>query len=102
MTRPLRVRLLACVLALAAGTIVAGQAPSDISSHVVFSSDRGLVHASSIVETPSDGLYVAWYENGDPSGTGPFEGQDLDKREDVRVAGSRLAPGATTWSAPWC
>lgn len=100
MTRPLRVRLLACVLALAAGTTVAGQAPSDISSQVVFSSDRGHVHASSIVETPSGGLYVAWYENGDPSGTGPFEGQDLDKREDVRVAGSRLAPGATTWSAP--
>lgn len=100
MTSPLRVRLLACVLALAAGTTVAGQAPSDISSQVVFSSDRGHVHASSIVETPSGGLYVAWYENGDPSGTGPFEGQDLDKREDVRVAGSRLAPGATTWSAP--
>jgi len=102
-----RALLLAGALVVAAGTMVAGRgqtgvhdAAAGLTSDVVFSSDRGHVHASSIVETPSGGLYVAWYENGDPTNTGPFEGQDLDKREDVRVAGARRAAGATAWSEP--
>ncbi|HTU99315.1 MAG TPA: exo-alpha-sialidase [Luteitalea sp.] len=77
--------------------------PADeaIRSERVFTEDRGHVHASSIVETPSGGLLVAWYENGEPRGQGPFEGQDLDKRQDVRISGSRLAQGGMNWSQPY-
>jgi predicted neuraminidase len=95
-TRP---AALVALLVLASG---AG-APADeaVTSERVFTDDRGHVHASSIVETPSGALLVAWYENGEPHGAGPFEGQDLDKRQDVRIAASRLAAGATAWSRPF-
>src|SRR5690606_23994129 len=101
MTASRRTVLLAGSIVLAAGAGVTAApraaapaaAASDLDSEVVFTADRGHVHASSIVETPSGGLYTAWYENGDPSNTGPFEGQDLDKREDVRIAGARRASG---------
>lgn len=71
-----------------------------VQSEVIFRASRGHVHASTLVETPSGGLYAAWYENGDPDGSGPFEGRDLDKREDVRIAGARRAPGASGWGEP--
>jgi predicted neuraminidase len=106
MTPAGRVLLLAAALVLAAGAIVAGQgqgqsgAASGLEADVVFTSDRGHVHASSIVETPSGALYVAWYENADPAEDGPFEGRDRDKREDVRIAGARRAAGARSWSEP--
>src|SRR5690606_12563253 len=75
--------LVACVAAigLTAWLPTMAQSPVDFTSDVVFTGDRGHVHASSIVETPSGALLAVWYENGDPTGAGPFEGQDLDKRE---------------------
>jgi predicted neuraminidase len=71
------------------------------TSGVIFTGNRGHVHASSIVETPSGALLAAWYENADPDGAGPFEGQDRDKREDVRISGARRAPGREAWSTPY-
>ena len=92
----------AVVLALLTGATVTGSTAQDgLRSASVFTGDRGHVHASSIVETPSGALMVAWYENGQPKGVGPFEGQDLDKRKDVRISGARLAPGGTAWSTPF-
>ena len=44
---------------------------------------------------------MAWYENGSPDGPGPFEGQDMDKRQDVRISGARRAPGSAQWSRPF-
>ena len=76
-------------------------AAEDFTTAAVFTDSRGHVHASSIVETPTGALLVAWYENGDPQGTGPFEGQDLDKRQDVRISGARRAAGSHTWSRPF-
>jgi hypothetical protein len=90
----------AVTMSLAAWRPAGAQSAADFTSEVVFTGDRGHVHASSIVETASGALIAVWYENGDPAGSGPFEGQDLDKREDVRVSGARKAPGAATWSAP--
>lgn len=93
--------VLLCSLATALAPVAVGRTDEDVESSVVFADDRGHVHASSIVETPSGALYTAWYENGDPHGSGPFEGQDLDKREDVRIAGARKAAGAESWSQPF-
>ena len=86
---------------LAVALVQSGTAQDAFRSESVFTGDRGHVHASSIVETPSGSLLVAWYENGDPQGPGPFEGQDMDKRQDVRISAARRAPGATTWSRPY-
>lgn len=94
-------RRAALVAVLAAGWIAAGTAQDAFLSRQVFEGGRGHVHASSVVEAPSGALIVAWYENGAPDGRGPFEGQDLDKRQDVRISGARLAPGAAAWSAPY-
>ena len=95
-------RAMAGWLPVAALTALLGAAPPDqLTSELIFPGERGHVHASSIVETPSGGLLVAWYENSDPSNTGPFEGQDLDKRDDVRISGARRAAGATAWSTPY-
>ena len=96
MTRP---AALVALLVLVSRT--AAPAQDALTSEHVFTDDRGHVHASSIVETPSGALLVAWYENGDPHGNGPFEGQDADKRQDVRIGASRRAPGATTWGRPF-
>lgn len=85
---------------LAAGLVQAGAADDAFRSESVFTGNRGHVHASSVVETPSGSLIVAWYENGDPQGTGPFEGQDMDKRQDVRISASRRSAGGA-WSAPF-
>ena len=89
--------LAALLLAAWSGT----QAAEDFTDTRVFTEARGHVHASSIVETPSDALLVAWYENGDPHGTGPFEGQDTDKRQDVRISASRRGPDGQSWSRPF-
>lgn len=93
--------VVAAVAATALATALSGQTPSDYTTEVLFTGNRGHVHASSIVETPSGALLAAWYENGDPQGTGPFEGQDLDKREDVRVSGARKPAGSGRWSDPF-
>ncbi|WP_291986587.1 exo-alpha-sialidase [Luteitalea sp.] len=94
-------RGLLSVGALLVGAWAGMDAAGDLTSEALFVEARGQVHASSIVETPRGALLVAWYENGDPTGTGPFEGQDLDKRQDVRISGARRAPGATQWSRPF-
>lgn len=88
-------------LALASGVWAAVDAADDFVSVAVFTDARGHVHASSIVETPSGALLVAWYENGDPTGTGPFEGQDMDKRQDVRISAARRATASSSWSRPF-
>ena len=93
-------RRLAFGLLLAATVALRGAAQEALVSERIFTGDRGHVHASSIVEAPSGALIVAWYENGDPHGAGPFEGQDMDKRQDVRISASRRAAGGT-WSAPF-
>lgn len=93
-------RRAALALCMAAVLVSTGTAQDAFVSAPVFSGDRGHVHASSIVETPSGALMVAWYENGDPHGAGPFEGQDLDKRQDVRISAARRPPGGA-WSAPF-
>ena len=96
-----RLRVLAPLGALIVGAWVGVDAADDFTTEAIFTDARGHVHASSIVETPAGALLAAWYENGDPTGTGPFEGQDMDKRQDVRISGARRAPGATRWSRPY-
>jgi predicted neuraminidase len=66
----------------------------------IFTGDRGHVHASSIVETPSGGLLAVWYENGEPSDTHYFQGGDEDKRDDVRIGAARRPRGGT-WQEPF-
>lgn len=95
-----RRRALAVGFGLTAMLVASGAAQEAFVSTPVFTGDRGHVHASSIVETPSGSLFVAWYENGEPQGTGPFEGQDMDKRQDVRISASRRVPGGA-WSTPF-
>lgn len=94
-------RAAVAVFALVAGAWAAVGASDDFVSAPVFADARGHVHASSIVETPSGALLVAWYENGDPTGSGPFEGQDLDKRQDVRISAARRPAASTRWSDPF-
>jgi predicted neuraminidase len=67
----------------------------------IFTGDRGHVHASSVVETPSGSLLAVWYENGPPNDAYYFRGGDEDKSDDVRIAGARLRQGGTAWDAPF-
>ncbi|WP_110173266.1 hypothetical protein [Luteitalea pratensis] len=97
MRRRVLLPLAALIICAWAGT----DAAEDFTTAAIFTDARGHVHASSIVETPAGALLVAWYENGSPDGPGPFEGQDMDKRQDVRISGARRAPGAAQWSRPF-
>ena len=97
MPRRALLALAALVLGASAGT----GAAEHFTTAAIFTDGRGHVHASSIVETPTGALLVAWYENGDPDGRGPFEGQDMDKRQDVRITGARRAAGASQWGRPF-
>ena len=67
----------------------------------LFAGDRGHVHASSVIETPGGQLLAVWYENGTPRPQTFFRGGDEDKRDDVRIAGARLAHGSTAWGDPF-
>lgn len=67
----------------------------------IFTGDRGHVHASSVVETPSGSLLAVWYENGPPNDAYYFRGGDEDKSDDVRIAGARLRQGGMAWDAPF-
>ena len=67
----------------------------------IFSGHREHVHASSVIETPQRHLLAVWYENGEPRPDTFFQGTDSDKRDDVRIAGARLARGEREWSAPF-
>ena len=97
----MRARASGSIGALVLGAWAVAGAAEDFASGPVFTGPRGHVHASSIVETPSGALLVAWYENGDPAGAGPFEGQDMDKRQDVRISAARRAGSASRWSRPF-
>lgn len=97
MPRRVLLSLAALVLCAWAGT----DAAEDFTTAAIFTDARGHVHASSIVETPAGALLAAWYENGTPDGPGPFEGQDMDKRQDVRISGARRAAGSAQWSRPF-
>ena len=85
----MRRRVLLPLAALILGAWAGTDAAEDFTTEAIFTDARGHVHASSIVETPAGALLVAWYENGSPDGPGPFEGQDMDKRQDVRISGAR-------------
>jgi predicted neuraminidase len=68
---------------------------------MIFSGDRGHVHASSIVETPNGSMLAVWYENGPKNPAYYFQGGDEDKSDDVRIAGARLPPNGAAWDAPF-
>jgi predicted neuraminidase len=97
----MRARVSGSIAALVLGVWAVVGAAEDFTTGSVFTEARGHVHASSIVETPSGALLVAWYENGDPAGPGPFEGQDMDKRQDVRISAARRAGASDRWSRPF-
>jgi predicted neuraminidase len=97
----MRARVGGAIASLVMGALVVVGAVDEFTTAPVFTTPRGHVHASSIVETPSGALIVAWYENGDPTGTGPFEGQDMDKRQDVRISAARRPAASTRWSPPF-
>jgi predicted neuraminidase len=67
----------------------------------IFTTDRGHVHASSVVETPKGSLLAVWYENGPQNDSYYFRGGDEDKSDDVRIAAARLPGGADAWNAPF-
>jgi len=67
----------------------------------VFTTDRGHVHASSVVETPNGALLAVWYENGPKNDGYYFRGGDEDKSDDVRIAGARLPTGSAAWEPPF-
>jgi predicted neuraminidase len=58
------------------------------------------VHASAIVQCPNGDLRACWYENGPALPSPPYLAGDRDKSDDVRIGGSRLAMGASTWDPP--
>lgn len=97
----MRARVSGAVASLVMGALAGLGAAEEFTTAPVFTDPRGHVHASSLVETPSGALLVAWYENGDPSGQGPFEGQDMDKRQDVRISAARRAAASDRWSRPF-
>ncbi|MGH9373122.1 MAG: exo-alpha-sialidase, partial [Vicinamibacterales bacterium] len=68
---------------------------------MIFSGDRGHVHASSVVETPNGSLLAVWYENGPKNASYYFQGGDEDKSDDVRIAGARLTAGGSDWRTPF-
>jgi predicted neuraminidase len=77
------------------------RANASLHERFIFQSDRGHVHASSIVETPGGSLLAVWYENGPANPAYYFRGGDEDKSDDVRIAGARLKNGAAQWGEPF-
>ncbi len=88
------------VAALAASVPAASTSPL-YRERLIFSGDRGHVHASSVVETPNGSLLAVWYENGPKNPAYYFQGGDEDKSDDVRIAGARLSRGGAAWDAPF-
>jgi predicted neuraminidase len=74
-------------------------------SRLIFDADadpsHGHVHASAIVECPNGDLRACWYENGETLPSPPYLAGDRDKSDDVRIGGSRMAKGASTWDKPF-
>jgi predicted neuraminidase len=65
-------------------------APVGFQSHIVFPYQEEHVHGSTVVELPNGDLLTAW-----------FQGSGERWADDVRIMGSRLTSGDTTWSAPF-
>lgn len=86
---------------LAVCALLARASTPVFEERVIFTGDRGHVHASSLIETPGGQLLAVWYENGDPSPDTFFQGGDADKRDDVRIGAARLARGAAAWGEPF-
>jgi predicted neuraminidase len=90
--------------ALALALLSAGWLHGNTAVHrerFIFTGDRGHVHASSIIETPSQSLLSVWYENGEKDDAYYFRGGDEDKSDDVRIAGARMRRGSESWEAPF-
>jgi predicted neuraminidase len=62
----------------------------DFQSQIIFPYQGEHVHGPTIVELPNGDLLTAW-----------FQGSGERWADDVRVMGSRLIHGDTTWSAPF-
>ena len=88
------------LLGALSGSLAAAQT-AHYRERLIFSGDRGHVHASSIVETPGGSLLAVWYENGPPNDAYYFRGGDEDKSDDVRIAGARLGQGSAAWDQPF-
>lgn len=63
---------------------------SSPSSQLVFPLQDEHVHGSTLVELPNGDLITSW-----------FQGSGERWADDVRIMGSRLSKGDTTWSAPF-
>jgi predicted neuraminidase len=97
-------RRCASAILLCAGVFVTlpGSATAPIYvERFVFTTDRGHVHASSVVETPNGSLLAVWYENGPKNDAYYFRGGDEDKSDDVRIAAARLPNGSAAWEPPF-
>lgn len=99
--RPRRSAPALVAFATAAAALPAVQTAPLYRERLIFSGDRGHVHASSVVETPNGSLLAVWYENGPKNPAYYFQGGDEDKSDDVRIAGARLSRGAAAWDAPF-
>lgn len=62
----------------------------EFGSQIIFPLQQEHVHGPSIVELPNGDLLAAW-----------FQGSGERWADDVRIMGSRLPQGDTTWSAPF-
>jgi predicted neuraminidase len=91
----------AAALVLSAFLAALPHASTTYRERFIFAGDRGHVHASSVVETPSGSLLAVWYENGPANDAYYFKGGDEDKSDDVRIAGARLGRDAAAWDAPF-
>lgn len=64
--------------------------PDDLHAQIIFPYQGDHVHGSTIVELPGGDLLSAW-----------FQGSGERWADDVRIMGSRLESGDTTWSEPF-
>jgi predicted neuraminidase len=62
----------------------------DFQSQIIFPYQNEHVHGSAIVQLPNDDLLTAW-----------FQGSGERWADDVRIMGSRLVLGDTSWSEPF-
>jgi hypothetical protein len=86
---PVRTRLCAVTLALAAGVSLAG-APPGFEARFVLAPQAEHVHSSSIAELPGGDLFAVWYR-----------GSGERRADDVRLEGARFDHRARAWSAPF-
>ena len=94
-----------CMVLFVAAWMISGiaWAAPEYRGELIFDPDKavhGHVHASCVVECPDGGLLVVWYENAGNMPE-PYFSAESDKSDDVRIGASRLAKGASAWSAPF-